>query len=103
PPWTHDMTPSKRHDRQTTPASQGPTKTAPDVPIVADPPPVAPAPDAAAPDEVGAVVLPAKTKGDAGGGSSPPTKTGHVDAADSATTQRPRRPLSLYPLPLWPD
>jgi hypothetical protein len=36
------MTPAKR--RPATPASQGPTRTAPDVPIVAEPPPVPPPP-----------------------------------------------------------
>ena len=36
------MTPAKR--RPATPASQGPTRVAPDVPTVADPPPVPPPP-----------------------------------------------------------
>ncbi len=71
------MTPAKR--RQGTPGSQGPTRTAPDVPIVADPPPVSPPPtappdaavsdvstappDVPVPEElVTTVVLPAETK-----------------------------------------
>jgi hypothetical protein len=152
------MTPSKR--RPATPASQGPTRTAPDVPIVADPPSVPPPPtpggvpapdvptappdapvsdelvidpapdvptapsDAPVPDElVIDPVPPAATKdgtqllgpvgepiaqeapaGDASGDSAPPTETGQVDQPEErATTQSPRRPLSLYPLPVWPD
>jgi hypothetical protein len=83
------MTPAKR--RPATPASQGPTRTAPDVPVVADPPP-----DAPITDVLGTVsVPPAET--------TPPTETGQVDADDRATTQSPRRPLALYPLPVWPD
>ncbi len=93
--------PAKR--RPATPASQGPTRTAPDVPIVANPRPVPPA----------------KTKdstqkappADAGKDSAPPTQTGQVDAGDRATTESPRRqttqsrrrPGGLYPLPVWPD
>ena len=143
------MTPSKR--RPATPASQGPTRTAPDVPAVADPPPVPPPPTPASdvltappdapvadevvavpaevvavpvpavalPDEVVAVsdevvavpVLPAETndstqeasRADASGDSAPPTETGRVDPEDRATKQSPRRPLALYPLPVWPD
>ena len=107
------MTPAKR--RPATPASQGPTRVAPDVPKVA---PDAPVPDAL----VTAPVPPAETKdgtellGPDGGpiaeeapkgrtrrASAPPTETGHVDAGDRATTQSPKRPLSEYPLPVWPD
>jgi len=88
------MTPPAKR-RPATPASQGPTRTAPDVPIVANPPPVPPA----------------KTKdstqkaptADAGRDSAPPTQTGQVDAGDRAKTQSPRRPGGLYPLPVWPD
>ena len=69
------MTPAKR--RPATPASQGPTRTAPDVPTVADPPPVPPPPtpggvrapdvptappDAPVPDELVTTVPPAETK-----------------------------------------
>ncbi len=96
------MTPAKR--RPATPASQGPTRTAPDVPTA---PPDAPVPN----ELVTAPVPSAETKdgtqeaatGDTGGDSAPPTETGQVDPEDRATTQRPRRPLALYPLPVWPD
>jgi len=79
------MTPTKR--RPATPASQGPTRTAPDVPIA---PPDAPVPD----EFVIAPVPPAET--------TPPAETGRVDAEDRATQSR-RRPGGLYPLPVWPD
>ena len=107
------MTPGKR--RPATPASKGPTRTAPDVPIA---PPDAPVPD----ERVTAAVAPAETKdgtqllgpdgepvaedastGNASGDSAPPTETRQADAADRATTQSPGRPLSEYPLPVWPD
>jgi hypothetical protein len=42
-------------------------------------------------------------KEDAGGDSAPPAETGNADPEDRAPTQSPRRPLSLYPLPVWPD
>ncbi len=83
------MTPSKR--RPATPASKGPTSVAPDVPIVADPPPDAPAPDVL-------VTAPAPP-----GETTPPTETEQMDAEDRATTPSPKRPLALYPLPVWPD
>jgi hypothetical protein len=86
------MTPPKR--RPATPASQGPTRTAPDVPIVA--------PDAPVPAKVAAVPLPPVKTADST--KDAPTETGQADADDRATTpQSPRRPLSLYPLPVWPD
>jgi hypothetical protein len=107
------MTPAKR--RPATPASQGPTRVAPDVPIA---PPDAPVPD----ELVTAPVPPAETEdgtqllgpdgepiaqeapaGDASGDSAPPTGTGQDDSEGPATTQSPRRPLALYPLPVWPD
>jgi hypothetical protein len=102
------MTAAKR--RPATPASQGPTRTAPDVPIAVDPPPVPPPPrpggsapdlptappDAPVPDVLLTAPVPALE-------TTPPTETGQVDAEDRATTQSPRRPLSLYPLPVWPD
>ena len=107
------MTPPKR--RSATPGSKGPTRTAPDVPTAP--------PDAPVPDEVAiAPVPPAATKdstellgpdgepiaeqaprGDAGRDSAPPTETGPVDPENQTTTQSPRRPLALYPLPVWPD
>ena len=106
------MTPAKR--RPATPASQGPTRTAPDVPAAP--------PDVPVPDELVTTVPPPETKdgtellgpdgepiaeealtGDASGDSTPPTDAGRVDAEDRGTTQSPGRPLSLYPLPVWPD
>lgn len=102
------MSPDKR--RPATPASQGPARTAPDVPVVANPPP---SPAAETKDgtrrlraEGDPIGQEAPTR-DAGGDSAPPTETGHADARDRATAQSPkqspRRPLSLYPLPVWPD
>jgi len=88
------MTPPAKR-RPATPASQGPTRTAPDVPIVANPRPV---PPAKTKDSIQKA-----PRGDAGRDSTPPTQTGHVDAEDRATTQSPRRPGGLYPLPVWPD
>lgn len=91
------MTPAKR--RPATPASQGPTRTAPDVPIVANPPSVPPPPTPGgvrAPDVlVTAPVPPADT--------TPPTETGQGDAEDRATSQSPGRSGGMYPLPVWPD
>ncbi len=98
------MTPAKR--RPATPASQGPTRTAPDVPIVANPTPVPPAEtkdgtELLGPD--GEPIAEEAPTGDARGDSAPPTDTGQVDADDRATTQSPGRSRSLYPLPVWPD
>jgi hypothetical protein len=106
------MTPAKR--RPAAPASQGPTRTAPDVPIVAS--------DAPVPDELVTPVTPTETKdgpellgpdggpiaeealtGEASGDSAPPTESGQVEPEDQATKQSPGRPLALYPLPVWPD
>lgn len=98
------MTPAKR--RPATPASQGPTRTAPDVPIVTDQTPVPPAETKEGTQLLGPegepVAEEART-GDATGDSAPPTETRPVDPKDRATTQSPRRPLALYPLPVWPD
>ena len=80
------MTPSKR--RPATPASEGPTRVSPDVPTA---PPDAPVPDVL----VTAPAPPAEP--------TPPTEPGQVAPEDRATTQSPRRPLALYPLPVWPD
>jgi hypothetical protein len=98
------MTPAKR--RPATPASQGPTRVAPDVPITADPPPKPSAKtkdgtDLLGPD--GEPIAEEAPVADASRDSAPRTKTGQVDAAHPATTQSPRRPLDLYPLPVWPD
>ncbi len=88
------MTPAKR--RPATPASQGPTRTAPDVPIAAQP----------------RAVPPAKTKdgtqllgpeGEPIADSAPSSETGQADAEDRATTQSRGRSRSFYPLPVWPD
>lgn len=102
------MTPDKR--RPGTPASQGPTRTAPDVPIVANPP-LAPGTKTKDSSQLlgpeGDPIAQRAPRRDAGGDGAPPTETGQVDAERRATTQSPaqspRRPLSLYPLPVWPD
>ena len=97
------MTPAKR--RPATPASKGPTRTAPDVPIVANPPPVLPAETKDGTQLLGPggdFIAQEAAAGDAGADSAPPTETGQ-DAQDRARTPSPRRPLSLYPLPVWPD
>ena len=85
------MTPTRR--RPATPASQGPTGTAPDVPIVAAP---KAAPSAKTKDGT-QPVGPA-----AGGDSAPPTLAGQTDP-EAPPTQARRRPGGLYPLPVWPD
>ena len=98
------MTPAKR--RPTTPASQGPTRTAPDVPIVAEPTPV---PSAETKDGTqllgpeGEPIAEVAAAGDARARSAPPAKTRPVDPEDRSTTQPRRRPGGLYPLPVWPD
>ena len=96
------MTPAKR--RPGTPASQGPTRTAPDVPIVVPNGPRADTGDGAqllGPD--GEPIAEEAPTGDASGDSAPSTETGQVGPEDRATTQSPGRPLALYPLPVWPD
>lgn len=98
------MTPAKR--RPATPASQGPTRTAPDVPVVANPPPVRSAKtkdDTQLLGPEGEPVAQGAQRGDAGSDSAPPTQTGPVDAPGRANTQPRRRPGGLYPLPVWPD
>ena len=98
------MTPAKR--RPATPASDGPTRTAPDVPIVASPPP---GPRAKTKDgnqllgPEGEPIAQEAATGDARGASAPPTETGQVHPEPRATTQPRRRPGGLYPLPVWPD
>jgi hypothetical protein len=97
------MTPARR--RTATPASQGPTRTAPDVPIVADP-----TPDPAETKdstqllgpEGGPLAQKASSK-DARGDSAPSTETKTTDSEDRPAAPSRRRPLSLYPLPVWPD
>ena len=97
------MTPAKR--RPATPASQGPTRTAPDVPIVAKPSPVGAAKtkdDTQLLGPEGEPITQEAATGDAGGDSAPPTQAGQVDPEARATQAR-RRPGGLYPLPVWPD
>jgi len=97
------MTPAKR--RPATPVSQGPTRTAPDVPIVANPSPV---PAAKTKDDTqllgpeGEPIAREAATRDAGGDSAPLTQTGQVDP-ETRATQAQRRPGGLYPLPVWPD
>jgi len=107
------MTPAKR--RPATPASEGPQ--GPRVPDVPSAPPKAPvqgqratasAPPAATKDGIllgpeGEPVAQDAPRGDAGGDLAPPTQTRQVDAEDRPPTQSLQRPLSLYPLPVWPD
>jgi len=98
------MTPAKR--RPTTPASQGPTRTAPDVPVAAKPPPVPTAKKKGGTQLLGPEGEPIAQEaapGDAGRDSSPAKETGQADPEDRATTQSPRRSGGLYPLPVWPD
>ena len=98
------MTPAKR--RPATPASQGPMRTAPDVPIVANPRPVPPGMTKDGTQLLGPEGEPLDQEaatGDAGGNSAPPAELGLVVPEDRATTQSPRRPGGLYPLPVWPD
>jgi hypothetical protein len=96
------MTPTKRGTA--TPASQGPARTAPDVPIVRVP---KSAPRAEPKDGTqllgpeGEPIAQEAASGDAGGDSAPPPQTGQ-DPQGPATQSR-RRPGGLYPLPVWPD
>jgi len=98
------MTPAKR--RPAAPASQGPTRVAPDVPIVASPRPV---PTAKAKDGAqllgpeGEPIAQEASTADARRDPAPPKVARPVDAEDRATTQSSRRPGGLYPLPVWPD
>ena len=107
------MTPAKR--RPATPASQGQKRARvpdvpsapPDAPVQGEPVAV-PAPPAATKDGIllgpeGEPVAKEAPRGDAGGDSAPPTQTGQAAPADRPTKQSPRRPLALYPLPVWPD
>ena len=96
------MTPAKR--RRATPASDGPARVAPDVPTA---PPDAPVPD----ELVTAPVPPADTTDGTellGPDGEPipegaPAESGQVGPEGRTTTESPQRPLSLYPLPVWPD
>ncbi len=98
------MTPAKR--RPATPASQGPTRTAPDVPIVAEPTAGARAKRMDGTQLLGPEGEPIDQealRADASADSGPATDRGQVDPDDRATTQPTRRPGGLYPLPVWPD
>jgi hypothetical protein len=92
------MTPAKR--RPATPASQGPTRTAPDVPIVAATP-VPPADTKDGTQLLGPEGEPIAQEGPTR--DAPPTEPRQLDAEDRATTHSPRRSGSFYPLPVWPD
>ena len=98
------MTPAKR--RPATPASQGPTRTAPDVPVAAQ---LKAAPSAETKDStelLGPDGNPAGQEaatGDADGDSARAKEAGQVDRERRATTPPQRRPGGLYPLPVWPD
>ena len=97
------MTPAKR--RPATPASQGPARTAPDVPIVANASRVRAAKTKDSTQLLGPEGEPISQEGataDAGGDSASPTQTGQVAPEAGATQARPR-PGGLYPLPVWPD
>ena len=97
------MTPAKR--RPATPASQGPARTAPDVPIVANASGVRAAKtndDTQLLGPEGEPISQETATADAGNDSAPPTQTGQVDPEARATQSR-RRPGGLYPLPVWPD
>jgi hypothetical protein len=96
------MTPDKR--RTATPASQGPARTAPDVPIVRAPKSASPAEPKDGTQLLGPEGEPIAQEAataDAGGNSKPP-QTGQADPQARATQSR-RRPGGLYPLPVWPD
>ncbi len=89
------MTPAKR--RPGTPASDGPTRTAPDVPRAK----TKDGTHLLGPE--GEPITEEASTVDAGGDSAPPTETGLVGSEDPATTKSRRRPGGLYPLPVWPD
>ena len=96
------MTPARR--RPATPASQGPTRMAPDVPVVAADGPPAPTKDGAqllGPE--GAPIAQEAPPAGARRDPAPRTPTRQVEPEVEATKQSPGRPLSLYPLPVWPD
>ena len=97
------MTPAKR--RPATPASQGPARTAPDVPIVANASRVRAAKtkdDTQLLGPEGEPISQEAATGDAGGDSAPPTQAGQGDP-EARPAQSRRRPGGLYPLPVWPD
>ncbi len=85
------MTPAKR--RPATPASQGPTRTAPDVPVVGNP----------GPAKTKGGTQPLDAEGEPVADSAPRTETGQEDAEEGATTRSRGRSRTFYPLPVWPD
>lgn len=89
------MTPTKR--RTPTPATQGPARVAPDVPIVA-----APATASPSGTDDGAQLLGPEGEPLVQDDSAPPTPV-RVESAERAPTQARRRPSGFYPLPVWPD
>ena len=94
------MTPAKR--RPATPVSQGPTRTAPDAPIVAKPSPARAAKtkdDAELLGPEGEPIAQEAATREADRDSASPPPTGQVDPE----AQSRRRPSGLYPLPVWPD
>ena len=93
------MTPAKR--RPATPSSQGPTRTAPDVPVVAVPPPnrAATKDDSELLGPDGEPVAPEAPTRPAGKAPTPPRP---VDTQDGTKKPAPRRSRA-YPLPVWPD
>lgn len=96
------MTPAKR--RPATPVSEGPTGTAPDVPIVAKRSPVRAAKtkdDTQLLGPEGSPIAQDAATGDAGRDSAPPAQAGEGDPEVRVAPAR-RRP-SGYPLPVWPD
>jgi hypothetical protein len=95
------MTPDKR--RTATPATRGPARTAPDVPVVR-----APRAPRAQPKDGPQLLGPegdpvAQEARDAGGDPAPSTDTGQSSSDDRPATRSRRRPGGLYPLPVWPD
>lgn len=97
------MSPAKR--RPATPVSQGPTRTAPDVPKVANRSPVRATKtkdDTQLLGPEGEPIAQEAATGDAGRDPAPAEQTGQVDPEARAAQPR-RRPAGLYPLPVWPD
>jgi hypothetical protein len=95
------MTPTRR--RPATPASQGPARTAPDVPIVAPVPPAESNEGTQLLGPEGEPFTPDAPRRDARRDLAPPKAIEPVDAVETTTTQSSRRPGGLYPLPVWPD
>ena len=98
------MTPPRR--RPAAPASPGPARTAPEVPVAPNPKPAPRAERKGSARLLGPEGVPRAQQaraGDAGGVSSPENETGQVDPEPRETTQSQRRPGGRYPLPVWPD